>query len=362
MMLFLSAISVWSDGLNGWRGVTMWLLLLFAVLVRETARAITAATFHIEVRSVLLLPIGGLQSLADAESEAEARKPRPQYTLAAAGPLANFTVAALLAGLLLGSSPGISLLAHPWVSPQHLLRTAVWFNIVLGFVQFIPVFPLDAGRVLRDSSVGKHGPAEASKAAVSMGRIIGSTAAAFGIGLLLFPNVPLAVAASPWLILCGTFVAMGAQLDDQGGVFQSVIDTVAMRDVMLTNFSTVFPSDTLQDALEKAIHTLQDDFPVIRDDRIIGVVSRSAILHSLRMRGDGYVQGVMIRNFLVATPDESVGTIMSRMRESRTGMIPVADEDGRVLGMVTLQNLRQSVVPLLEQRKLREIADGKNRR
>ncbi len=362
MMLFLSAISVWSEGLNGWRGVTMWLLVLFAVLVRETARAITAATFHIEVRSVLLLPIGGLQSLADSESEAEARKPRPQYTLAASGPLANFTVAALLAGLLLGSSPGISLLAHPWVSPQHLLRTAVWFNIVLGLIQLIPVFPLDAGRILRDSSVAKHGAAEASKAAVSMGRLLGSTAAAFGLALLLFPNVPLAVAASPWLILCGTFVAMGAQLDDQGGVFQSVIDTVAMRDVMLTNFSTVFPSDTLQDALEKAIHTLQDDFPVIRGDRIIGVVSRNAILHSLRHRGDGYVQGVMIRNFLVATPDESVGTIMSRMRESRTGMIPVADEEGRVLGMVTLQNLRQSVVPLLEQRKLRELAEGKNRR
>ena len=61
----------------------------------------------------------------------------------------------------------------------------------------------------------------------------------------------------------------------------------------------------------------------------------------------------MGRNFLVAAPEDSLGTTIRRMREGRVGMIPVANGEGRVLGMVTLQNLRQSMVPLLEQRKLR---------
>ena len=134
-----------------------------------------------------------------------------------------------------------------------------------------------------------------------------------------------------------------------------------MRDVMLTSFSTVSPSDTLQDALGKAVHSLQDEFPVVRNDVIIGVVSRGAILLSLRAEGNGYVQSVMARNFLVAAPDESLGTTIRRMREGRVGMIPVAGEDGRVLGMVTLQNLRQSMVPLLEQRKLRALENGSGR-
>ena len=358
VLLFIASIFTSTSGVGGWRGVALWLLLLFAVCVRETARALTAATFHIGLRSVLLLPIGGLQSPIDPESEAEARKPRAQYTLALIGPLANLLVAALIAGLLVGGSPEVRLLAHPWVGETHLLRTAVWFNVALAAAHCIPAFPLDAGRLLRDISVGKHGAQEASKAAVSLGRMLGSAAAALGIGLLLFPNVPLAVAASPWLLLGGFFVAVGAQLDDQGTVFQSVIDTVAMRDVMLTAFSTVSPSDTLQDALEKAVHSLQDEFPVVRNEEIIGVVSRGAILVSLRSEGNGYVQSVMTRTFLVAAPEDSLGTTIRRMREGRVGMIPVADEEGRVLGMVTLQNLRQSMVPLLEQRKLRASESG----
>ncbi len=353
LLLFLFAISASGMGLGGWRGLVLWLLLLFAVGVRETARAVAAAAFHVGLRSILLLPVGGLQAPVDAEAEAELRKGRARIVMFLTGSVTNLLVGGLLAGLLLGGSPLIGVGRHPWVSLDHLLRSALWLNLALAALHMIPAFPLDAGRLLRDLSIKKHGLQEASRAALGLGRMLGSAAAALGLGLLLFPNVPLAMAASPWLLLCGFFVAVGAQLDDQGTIFQTVVDTVAMQDVMLTSFSTVSPSDTLQDALEKAVHSLQDDFPVVRNDEIVGVVSRSSIFAALRTDGNGYVQSVMGRNFLVAAPEDSLGTTIRRMREGRVGMIPVANGEGRVLGMVTLQNLRQSMVPLLEQRKLR---------
>jgi CBS domain-containing protein/Zn-dependent protease len=358
LLLFLTSVFASTSGASGWAGVGLWLIVLFAVLVRETARTLAAAVMHIGLRSVLLLPIGGLYSLADPESDEASRSRKAQLILPAVGILANLSMALLLAGLLKGGSPGVSLWGYPLAGPNHLLRSLVWVNAGLGILHLMPAFPLDAGRLLRDLSVPKHGASEASRAAVGLGRMLGSGAAALGVGLLLFPNVPLAANASPWLMVCGFFVAIGAQLDDHGTVFQSVIDTVAMRDVMLTRFTTVSPSDTLQDALDQAIHSLQDEFPVVREDRIIGVVSRSALLMSLRAEGNGYVQGVMARKFLIAKPEDSLGNTIRRMREGRVGMIPVADEDGRVLGMVTLQNLRQSMVPLLEQRKLRSMNGG----
>ena len=346
-----------SADLGGWRGIALWRLLFAAVCVRETARALTASALHIGVRSILLLPIGGLQRLTDPEAE-DARRPRAQWALAIAGPLANLLVAGLLAGLIEGGTPGVPLLASPPVSLDSLLRSAVWLQIGLALLHLVPAFPLDAGRLLRDLSIRRHGAQEATQAALSLGRMLGSFAAALGIGLLLFPNVPLAAAWSPWLLLGGFFVAIGAVMDDGGTVFQSVVDTVNMRDIMLTSFIAVSPSDTLQDALGKCVHTLQEDFPVVRGDEIVGVVTRGAIFHSLRAEGNGYVQGVMARNFLVAAPEDSLGTTIRRMREGRVGMIPIAEEDGRVVGMVTLQNMRQSIAPLLEGRKLRALQNG----
>ncbi len=350
-LLFVAYSYSGSAGLGGWRGAMLWFLLLFAIGFREAARALFAVLNGIEIRSILLLPIAGLQSPLEAETEP--RKPSYAVTFALIGPLANLLLAGLIAGLLKGGSPGVLLLAHPLVSAAHLLRAAVWLNLGLAAMHLVPAFPLDAGRLLRELSVKKHGAEESTRAAVSLGRMLGSLAAALGLGLLLFPEVPLAVAAVPWLLLGGFFVAIGAQLDDQGIAFQSVVDTVAMSEIMLRNFTSLSPSDTVYDALGKAIHSLQDDFPVVREDEIVGVVSRNSLVSSLRLDGNGYIQGLMARNFLVAAPGDTLGKTMRRLRAGRVGMIPVADEDGRVLGMVTFQNLRQSMPPLLEQRKVR---------
>ena len=169
-----------------------------------------------------------------------------------------------------------------------------------------------------------------------------------GLVLLALPSTNpasgAAAALSPWLIVGAFFIFTGAQLEDQGTLFQSVVDTVHMRDVMLTDFSTLSPSDTLEDALFKAIHSLQDDFPVVRGPSIVGVVSKQTILDALRAEGNGYVQGVMVRSYQVAAPEESLGSVIRRTAGGRMSLIPVVDAaQGRVLGVVSLQNLMHSM-------------------
>lgn len=355
-LLFLGAALGSTATPGGARVVALWVLLLFAVLVREVARAIAAAACGTPVQSVLLLPMGGLQSYANPAHQTHS--PRTSILLALSGPLANLLVGGLIAALLKGASPAVILFGSPLVSASNLLQAAVWLNILMAALHCVPAFPLDAGRLLRDYFARKHGAAEANRAAIGLGRTLGSASTALGIGLLLFPNVPLAMSWAPWLLLGGFFVATGAQLDDQSNVFHSVVDTVAMRDIMLTRFTVLSPSDTVEYALAQSVHSLQDDFPVVRHREIVGVVSRASLLAALRMEGNGYVQSVMARNLLVAAPEETLGAIMRRMREGRVGMIPVATGEGDVVGVVTLQNLRHTIMPLLESRRFREDEKG----
>jgi len=60
-----------------------------------------------------------------------------------------------------------------------------------------------------------------------------------------------------WLVMIGFFLFVGAQLEERSAVFQSVLQSVRLEEVMLTDFATLSPADTLEDALEKAVHTLQ---------------------------------------------------------------------------------------------------------
>jgi Zn-dependent protease/predicted transcriptional regulator len=325
------------------RGFGLWLLLLLAVLVREIARAVAAAWFGLELRSVLLLPIGGLLSYATSETTEKAATPEMQKRMAVIGPIANIGFGLLLAAMVLTIAPQVNLLERPWITPQHLLRAAVWVNLLLGAVNLLPAAPLDGGRVFRGEFAKTRGAIKGTRAAAGLGQIVAIGLIVIG---LLIPNM--------WLIMIGVFVMIGAHMEDQGMLLQTDVDAVRMRDVMLTQFSMLSASDTLEDALQRSVHTLQDVFPVVRGANLVGAVSRQSIVEALQTDGNGYVQGVMTRSFQTAQPDDSlVKTLRRIMAGQGAQMVPVLEGD-RIVGIITPQNLALSMGMLNQRRKMRQ--------
>src|ERR1700759_2549910 len=78
LLLGFCLLSTGVATLPAWRGIMLWLLLLLAVFVRELARVIVAAYHDLQIRSILLLPIGGLFSYATPESAERAAEGRLQ--------------------------------------------------------------------------------------------------------------------------------------------------------------------------------------------------------------------------------------------------------------------------------------------
>ena len=333
---------------DGWaRGLGLFLVLTVAVIVRETARLLVAAWLGLKLRAILVLPIGGLFAYANPESQESANQGAGQFAMALAGPLANIATALVLAATFLGANGSMQLFDQPWITSAYLLRSMVWMQLGLGVLHMLPAYPLDGGRLLRGGFARKHGFAPAGRAATGLGQLLALTAMVGGMYL-----------RSPWLIVAGFFIMIGAQIEDQGVFFQSVVDTVHMREVMLTDFATLSPSDTLADALVRCVHSLQEDFPVVRGPQLVGIVSRQRIVDALRSDGNGYVQAVMSRTFQVARPDDTLGTTIRRLTAGRgLALIPVT-ESGRVVGIVSVQNLMGSMSLLAEQRRIERQESG----
>ena len=254
----------------------------------------------------------------------------------------------MLAATFLGAGGDIHLFDQPFITSAYLLRSMVWMQVGLALLHLLPAYPLDCGRLIRGSFARKHGFAPAGRAASGIGQVL---ALAAMIGGMLLHNY--------WLIIAGFFIMIGAQIEDQGVFFQSVVDTVRMREVMLTDFATLSPSDTLADALVRCVHSLQEDFPVVRGPQLVGIVSRQRIVDALRNDGNGYVQSVMSRAFQVARPEDTLGTTIRRLTAGHgLALIPVT-ESGRVVGIVSVQNLMSSMSLLAEQRRIEREEAGR---
>src|SRR5580658_8674665 len=93
-----------SSGLS--RGIGLFVVVVAAVVVRETARLLVAAWLGLRLRAVLLLPIGGLFAYANPESQENANRGFGQFALAFTGPVANVATGLVLAATFLGAAGG----------------------------------------------------------------------------------------------------------------------------------------------------------------------------------------------------------------------------------------------------------------
>ena len=328
---------------NGPRDLALVGIVLACVAAHEIGHMLVARRLGLIPKAVILLPLSGVtvfdESRVEKPESADAAWKR-EVRIALTGPLVNLAFALVAAGVILLAGVGAHLREWPFLQSSNLPRSLVWANLYIAGLNLLPAFPLDGGRILRAFFARTMDAAAATRRAVSISHALAMTLMVAG----LFSNT--------WLTMVGVIIFSAAQLEERAVVFQSVLDNVRLEEVMLTDFATLSPADTLEDALDKAVHSLQDDFPVIRGSDMVGVISRQRILEALRVEGNGYVQAVMNKLFEVSARQESLASAFRKLTSRNLSIIPVV-EDQRLVGIVTLQNLMHSMALLAESRKLR---------
>ncbi len=350
LVLFVwSAESATQDSATALRALALVGVIFASVVLHELSQAWVSRREGVPAKGIILLPIGGVTILDEAQATPDSDSTWVRdIRIACVGPLVNLAIAGVAALVLIAVMPGVPLLARPLVDPGHLARSVVWLNVYLALLNLLPSYPVDGGRVLRAYFSRHMDPIRATQRAVRIAHVFATLFMMLGF---LLSNYPDTRADGLWLLMIGCFLFAGAQLEERSAVFHSVLQRVRLEEVMLTDFATLSPADTLEDALDKAVHTLQDDFPVVRGD-LVGVISKQKILDALRSDGNGYVQAAMNRQFEVASKQESLASAFRKLASRNLSIIPVVHEQ-RLVGIVTLQNLMHSMALLAESRKLR---------
>ncbi|MDE3206291.1 MAG: site-2 protease family protein [Acidobacteriota bacterium] len=175
----------------GWVNASIWIVLVFAcVTIHELAHSVTARAKGAHVRSIVLLPIGGISRI-----ESMPERWADEFWVAIAGPLASVGLGVIAAASTLAT--GGHLLPVDLVSGALLPRLA-WVNLALAAFNLLPAFPLDGGRVLRAALERRHDVETATRLAARAGRVLAVALGAVGF----FWDV--------WLILIAVFIFTAA--------------------------------------------------------------------------------------------------------------------------------------------------------
>ncbi|HET7500982.1 MAG TPA: site-2 protease family protein [Kofleriaceae bacterium] len=269
---------------------------VFAVVVlHEMGHALVARRFGIATRDITLYPIGGVASL-----ERMPERPAQELLVAIAGPAVNGVLAiAIYLGLRLAD---VDAREDPLALGGSLAVQLLWVNVSLGLFNLLPAFPMDGGRILRAVLAFRM---ERTRATVIAARIGRGLAVVMGIVGLLW---------SPMLAVVAVFVWMSAEQEVVLEQTKTTLRGVAVADAMVSEFQTIAAETSVDAAASRLATGFQHDFPVIEDDRVVGMLTRDDVLRGLALhRPRTPVREIMHERFPIAGAYEQLDDVLGRL-------------------------------------------------
>jgi Zn-dependent protease len=308
-------------------GVAFVLALFACVVLHELGHALTARRYGIKTRDITLLPIGGVARLERMPSD-----PVQELWVALAGPAVNVVIAATLYAWLVATA-GLAPLDQVSVVRGPFLERLMLVNAFLVGFNLLPAFPMDGGRVLRALLATRMEYTRATQIAASLGQ---SMAFLFGfLGL---------TGGNPFLVFIALFVWVGA--GQEAGLVQirSALGGIPVSRAMITEFHHLAPDDPLSRAVDLLLRGTQQDFPVMADGRIVGVLTLRDLQLALGRQGEQAAVGEVMRREVPEVDSHEMLDSAFQALQLSGARLGAVTRDGRVVGLVTLDNVGEFIM------------------
>lgn len=329
-------------------GILLMILLFVCVTLHELGHSIVAQRLGIPVREIVLLPLGGVALLSRNPS-----KPWHELLIAAAGPLVNVIIAAILFAVTgtaaaIGSFDGQALQQEAPPSLSSLLIWLLQANIFLVIFNLIPAFPLDGGRIFRAVLALFLKPRLATRIAVGVGQFIAILLGVFGVATGNFS-----------LVLVAIFIFFGASQENAEGQVRTMLITKQVGDAYNRYALTLDIGDRVSKVVDYILTSYQPDFAVVQSGKLLGVVTRDDVLQALASDPrDLFVTGVMRREILRVAPTLTLDQVRQQLSEQNARVAAVYDGDN-YLGLVSAEDIAEALAVLSFQQRQDQLRQQK---
>lgn len=331
---FASQHPDWSAAQHWTVGIATSLLFFGSVLFHELAHSVVAQRYKIPVVSITLFVFGGVARIGREPGSA-----KQEFNIAVAGPLSSYFLA--------GAFELLTLLFPQREMLGALAGWLAYINFMLATFNLVPGFPLDGGRILRAIIWGiTKDYTRASRIAAGGGKLIAYALILYGgweaLGGSLFSGL--------WLAFIGWFLLTAAQASYTQVAIRDVLHGLRAADVMGEEVPVVRRDISLEDYVQELLRTGRRCHLVVDDGRMVGMMTVHAASKVPREEwAVTSVQSTMMRasEVLHTTPEEPVVTVLERMQSEDVNQMPVV-RDGRIVGIISRDTILRIIQTRME--------------
>lgn len=297
-------------------GLLLAVLLFASVLLHELGHVFVALAQGSKVREITLMLLGGVSHI-----ESVSHAPRAEAKMAIVGPLVSIAIAvvAYVGYLFSGAVPDL----------QFGLYYLAQINLGVGIFNMLPAFPLDGGRVVRSLLAAKYGRLRATVISAGIGRVLAVMMGIFGL-----------MSGNFLLALIALFVWGGGNAEAQGILFRERLKAVRVGDLVENNVPVIYDSETIARATEVMLHDRASAL-LVRGPQGMGIVTADQVASiDPRFRSAATVDAVAMKEAPVADVNDIVADVIEAMDARGLRFVPVV-RDNEIIGVLSRENIER---------------------
>ena len=318
-----------------------------SILLHELGHAIAARREGIEVSGIDLFFFGGMMKMSR-----DTTTPGQEFRVAVAGPLVTLLI------IIVGALASMALLgADDFWDAARLERTGapsgfeLWLsflvsaNVLLLVFNLIPAFPLDGGRIARAVAWKVTGDrAKATRLSAYLGQAFAAILIGWGIYILVSRDDTV---GGLWAIVLGYLLGSSARAAIAHSAFSERLKGVTVADIMDSD-PVVIPADLPAAQAWEDFFLRYQGWPwfavVEADGRYAGLAHRAAVEHAAHAEGGT----VPVREVAAGADDRvradaPLEALLSSESLRRVGALMAVDADGRLRGVVTMEQVTRAL-------------------
>ena len=324
------------------------LLFFGSILLHELGHALVAIRKGIGITDITLWMFGGV-----ARMQRDSDSPGTEFKIAAAGPLVTLGL------VLVGGAAGAAIsgttdfreamLVEQGTTVSPALAVVAWLtsiNVLVLVFNLVPAYPLDGGRIARSIAWRVSGDRNrATKFAATLGQGFAWILIALGL-FLLIDGDPL---SGIWLGILGFILYQSARAAHVQSDVASRISGVTVADVMDSEPVAIPDQLSVSDALDDYFLRYRWPwFPVVDTaHNLRGLLNRGAadaVPERLRASETvGHVADLDAAESVRVREDAPLESLLGNEDLRRLGAVIAVDSDGRLRGVVTLNQVGRAL-------------------
>lgn len=317
-------------------------LFFVTLLIHELAHSLLASSYGAKIQSITLFFFGGISVIENPENEKNL-DPSKELNISLAGPLSNIIIGIVLLGInyfVYGSIFGVPDVAN-WVAEgisifTYNIPTMIFLlgslNLILGFFNILPIYPMDGGRVLRAWLSKRQSYEEATNTAVSIGK-------AFSVILAIISIL----AFQWWLAILALFLYISAS--EEGKMFKTttILEGVIVKDIMSTDVLTVDESLSLNDFITFVFQKKHPGYPVTKNGVVVGMITVDDARFVNEAERYAFTVKDVMKEVVSVKPEDTALEAFNRMGQHGVGRVVVMDAEGKMIGLISRTDLMTAI-------------------